>query len=99
QRGTRGGAVLRMVMAGEAHALGGELVDVWRFVVLGALAAQVGPAEVVGEDEDDVGALAGLVLGGRRLGRGADYHQGCQAPAEVLRVDVPLPVGLSGGCG
>ena len=40
---------------GEAHALRGEAVDVRRLVVRAAEAAEVSPAHVVGENEDDVG--------------------------------------------
>ena len=38
---------------------GRQLVDVRRLVELAAVAAQVGPAEVVDHDQDDVGAVGG----------------------------------------
>lgn len=40
--------------AGEAHALGGKLVDVWG-MGLSSVAAEVAEGAVVGDDEDDVG--------------------------------------------
>ncbi|OPZ04305.1 MAG: hypothetical protein BWZ10_03187 [candidate division BRC1 bacterium ADurb.BinA364] len=43
------------VAVGEAHAIGGQRVDVWRGDVLATLAAQVGVAQIVGENDDDVG--------------------------------------------
>ena len=44
---------------GEADSFGGELVDVGSCDFLCAVAADVGVAEVIGEDEDDVGATFG----------------------------------------
>ena len=41
---------------GADGALGGEAVEVGRFDLAVAVAAEVAPAEVVGEDEEDVGA-------------------------------------------
>ena len=49
-----GGAGIEL---GEAHALGGEVVDVWGVDVLLTLVAGVAIAEVVGEDEDYVRVL------------------------------------------
>ncbi len=41
---------------GEPHAFAGKSIDVGRFDLgLGVVAAQVAVAEVVGEDEEDVG--------------------------------------------
>ena len=60
--GAGGLAVLGVVVAGEFEALGGEFVDVRRLVVGAAEGAEVGIAEVVGHDEDDV------VLGGEAGG-------------------------------
>ena len=47
-------AVLAMVVVGQPHALRGEPVDVRRFVIPAPEATEVGPAEVVGQHEDDV---------------------------------------------
>ncbi len=44
---------------GEAHAVLGKLVDVGGLVVFGAVAAEVGPAHVVDEHDDDVWRRAG----------------------------------------
>src|SRR5205823_2294729 len=68
QAGPRGGAILAVVVAGEAQALRGEAVDVRRLVVLRALAAQVRPAEVVGQDEDDIGPPGSLRPGRVQVG-------------------------------
>src|SRR5262245_58781692 len=66
ESGARRLAVRPASVAGcETQALSGELVDVGRLVVLRALAAEVGPAEVVGENEDDVRLWCGM----RRAGR------------------------------
>src|SRR5207302_1472984 len=72
QGGAGGLAVLAVVIVGELHPLAGEAVDVGRLVVLAAVRAGVGPAEIVGEDEDDVG-LGSVGLGSekkRDQGRG-----------------------------
>jgi hypothetical protein len=42
-------------VGGELHALGGQAVNVRRLELLLAVTTQVTAAEVVGEDEDDVG--------------------------------------------
>ena len=52
--GTGRGAVLAVVVIGQAHALRGEPVDVRRLVILAPEGAEVGPPEVVGQHEDDV---------------------------------------------
>jgi hypothetical protein len=52
---------------GEAGTFGGHAVDVWRLDFLLAVAAEVAVAEIVGEDEDDVGRAA---LGENRDGEG-----------------------------
>ena len=44
------GIVLR-----ETHALGRHAIDVWRLYVLLAVASKVALAEIVRQDEDDVG--------------------------------------------
>ena len=55
EAGAGGGAVGAAGMGGgESHAGGGEFVEVRSFVEVGAGEAGVLPAEVVGEDEDDV---------------------------------------------
>ena len=48
---------------GEAHALGRQAVEVGRLDALLAVAAEVAVAEVVGQDEDDVGLGAGACTG------------------------------------
>ena len=58
QRAPRGGAdVGAGVKAFEAHTLGGELVEVGRADFALAIRADMADAEVVGEDEDDVGLV------------------------------------------
>jgi len=44
----------------------GEPVEVWRLVQVRAVTAEVAPAEIVGEDEDDVGFRFGGVQRGQR---------------------------------
>ena len=69
QRGPGGLAVRAAgVAVGEPHPLGGQAVDVRRLVVLAAEAADVGVAEVVGQDEDDIRP--------RFRGRGGRDHDG-----------------------
>ena len=59
--GTGGGADgIGGIGIGEANSGGGELVKIGGFVILRALAAQVGPAEVVDEKDDDVGFGEGI---------------------------------------
>ena len=60
---------------GEAHALGGEPVDVWRgdFSARGIVALHVAVAEVVGEDDEEVG-FGGV--GGRGRGGGEGEKEG-----------------------
>ena len=54
--GARGGTDAAVgVGLGETDALGGEPVEVGRLVVAAAIAGEVGVAEVVGHDEEDVG--------------------------------------------
>ena len=65
----RADGVPRVVLR-EAHSLGGEPVDRGRADLLLAVAAELGPAEVVGEDEDDVGP--GGCRGARRPCRGEE---------------------------
>ena len=55
QRGTCGLAVLMMVVIGQPHPLGRQPINVGRFVILGAKARHIGVAQVISEDEDDVG--------------------------------------------
>jgi hypothetical protein len=69
EAGAAGGAVASGgVAVGERHALAGEGVEVRGFVEVGALPADVLPAEVVGEDEDDVGPARGGCGGEERQG-------------------------------
>ena len=48
------------VKAGEAHALGGQLVEIGRLDPGLAVAPQIPIAEVIGEDEDDAGLGKGI---------------------------------------
>ncbi len=48
----------------EAHALGGELVEIWQLVEGAAVAREIGPTEVVGEDDDNVWFVCGFWFGG-----------------------------------
>ena len=43
------------VGVGEAHAFGGQFVNVWCFVESASVAAKVGPAQVVDEEKDEIG--------------------------------------------
>ena len=62
---------------GEAHALAGEPIDVRRLVEGGAVTAKVGPAEVVDENEDDVGPFGGCGDEGEQQEREEeDFHRG-----------------------
>ena len=45
---------LRAVRAGEAHAIAGQLIEVWRVMLAASVTRQVVDAEVIGQDEDDV---------------------------------------------
>lgn len=55
QRRPRRRAILVLVEVGEFRALAREAVDVRRLVILAAKAGDVGIAEIVGHDEDQVG--------------------------------------------
>src|SRR6185369_14604883 len=64
---------VRDVAGGEAHATAGEGIEVRRRNVAAALKAEVGEAQIVGEDEDDVRAARRLGArnprcGGKRYG-------------------------------
>ena len=52
-----GGAKHAAVVVGETHPFAGEAVDVWRLHDLLPVTAEHSGAEVIGEDEDDVGAV------------------------------------------
>ena len=72
ERGASGGADAGVgVGLGEPDALGGEAIDVRGGVVAAAVAGEVGVAEVVGHDEQEVGAGvwrgAGAEGGGEKL--------------------------------
>ena len=81
--GAAGGATLLTVVVGEQHALMGDPVDVGRLVAHHPLrvGADIGQADVVTPDDDDV-RLAG---GGRlrlRIGRLRAYQNHCQGHAK-----------------
>ena len=68
------------VAVGEAHSLPGQPVDVRRLVILAPLARQILPAEIVDEDDDQIGWA---IIGRRPLGpdssrpkRRVENHQG-----------------------
>jgi hypothetical protein len=65
QRRARGAAAADVVELSEADAVGGEAVDVERGN-LRAVAAEVGEAEIVGEEDDDVRARRGVDGAGGR---------------------------------
>ena len=55
QRGPRRRANgARRVIGREPHAVAGQPVDVRRLVEIAAVAAEVGPTQIVGDDENDV---------------------------------------------
>jgi len=45
---------VRGVRLGELHATGRKSIEIWRLVIGAAETVQVAPAEIVGEDEDDI---------------------------------------------
>ena len=57
------------VGVGEAHAFGCDAVDVGGEDVFLTVAAEVAPAQVVGEDKDDVGAVGGFGLSNGERGK------------------------------
>ena len=87
------------VGVGEAQAGFRHRVERGGAVVLAAVAAEVGPAEVVGEDDDDVEALRGVGGGGEdereKDGEEGTHGQGSDTPMErgwlgrLLRLLVP----------
>ncbi len=84
ERGPRGRALGAVGIAlGESHAFGGEPVEGRRFHVAAAVAAEVAIAQVVGEDQDDVGPTrqcggAILSLSGQRRSLGQEGHAKCR---------------------
>ena len=56
-------------MLGEFHAFGGEAIDVWRVDFLLTEAADVAIAEVIGDEEDDVGFACGRGFGREAVNR------------------------------
>ena len=91
--GARGTANLAgRVAACELHAAGGDAIDVRTFVIGGALIAEIAPAKVVGENEDDIGSPLGFVGGmNLRLGKrqAEEQHSGegfsCHGGSRVER--------------
>ncbi len=80
QGAARGPAAGGVVEAGEAEPVGGEAVEV-RGCDLAAVAAEVGVAEVVGEDEQDAGACRGSV--GLAVGERGEPQDGKQGGCVV----------------
>src|SRR6185369_7043738 len=94
-RGGAGGGV--GVRVGEANAVCGECIDVWRVDVRGSVAADVAISEIIGEDDDDVGLGAGWGRGclgeqGAKLESGAGCGKLCEESAAVHRATVPCEV-------
>jgi len=58
ERGPGGAASGGVVELGEADAVAGEGIEVWR-VDFASVATDVGEADVVAEDDEDVGSLGG----------------------------------------
>ncbi len=64
QRGTgRRADARRGVEIGQAQAFGSHPVQVGRLNVTGAIAGEVGVAQIIGEDQDDVGLGGGWIDG------------------------------------
>ena len=68
---------MRGVAIGETHSVLCDTVDVRRRDVLAAVHANVGIAEVVGEEEDDVGAVDGLEDGTAEDAEESEDARGC----------------------
>ena len=45
---------MRCIPLGKPHAFPGQFIEVWRFVECAAIAGQVCPAQIVGEDHDNI---------------------------------------------
>jgi hypothetical protein len=77
----------------EPHSLAGQAVDVRRLVVLAAVGGDVGVAEVVGEDQDDVGLAGRSVRSG-----GAGGEQRGEDAGDGEDVSHRIPSGDGFGC-
>jgi hypothetical protein len=53
------------VGVGEEHALGGQSIDIGRFVEIASKAAHTCPPEIVCQQEDNVGSLTSVLCGGQ----------------------------------
>jgi hypothetical protein len=71
---------------GEANAFGGEAADVRGADALLAIAFEVAEAEVVGEDEEDVGAGGGWLREGGGGGGGAE-EVAASHPRQSIRLE------------
>jgi hypothetical protein len=71
----------------EPHPARGEPVDVGRLVKLAAIGANVRPAHVVDEEEDEVGLLGGVRVKETTKGtkKNKDAKQGAHAHEDTLR--------------
>jgi hypothetical protein len=83
QIGSRGRADGAGVELREPHSLAGEPVDPRRLVKPIAVADEIGPAEVVGENDDDIGrhGCRSARLGSRPAGDAAAHRDGDQQSA------------------
>ena len=77
----------RRVTLREPHPARGEPVDVGRLVKLAAIGANVRPAHVVDEEEDEVGLLGGVRVKETTKGtkKNKDAKQGAHAHEDTLR--------------
>src|SRR5205807_1385218 len=96
------------VALGQAHAALGDAVDVGRGEIAPAVARQVGIAEVVGHDEDDVGRLRHVpfphttaayirsaIPAPRRISRNRDSCWALARPQVRVNWTVPMRGGLT----
>lgn len=83
--GPAGGADLRRdVEIGKAKPLGGHAIEMGCPDRRGAVAAEIAVAEVIGEDDDDVGPLGGLSGGDEESAEGQDEEQGTHGGFPVM---------------
>ena len=78
QRGARGAAARHVVELREPHATRGERVEIRRGD-LAAVATDVGVADIVGHDDDEVGALGGGKKRGGASEADEDSREGSEA--------------------
>ncbi|MCY1498193.1 hypothetical protein D9M68_321760 [compost metagenome] len=91
KRGAAGGAAVLRVIVGEQHAVARDPVDIRGLVADDAegVGADIGLADVVAEDHEDV-RLGGILRKGRRCRSGDGRHQHCAGQCQRLRLHRPL---------